>query len=78
MSRNFEAFSEYGRIRSIAKDVDPYALVFENNDKLYVALSTGQRVQADKFKDMKDSTVFYWLQLLFTIKMDLQQACLNQ
>ncbi len=78
MSRNFEAVSEYGRIQSIAKDVDPYALVFENNDKLYVALSTGQRVHADKFKGMKDSTVFYWLQLLFNIKMDLKQACLNQ
>ena len=68
MSKNFEAFTEYGRIRSIAKDVDPYALVFENNDRLYVALSSGQRVQADKFKGMKDSTVFYWLKLLLNIR----------
>ena len=41
MSQNFEAFSEYGRIRSIAKDVDPYSMTFENSNKLYVALSSG-------------------------------------
>ena len=78
MSKDFEAFSEYGRIRRIAKSIDPYSMTFENNNKLYVALSSGQVVAAEKFKSMKDSTVSTWLNLLFTIRMDLKQACLNQ
>ena len=78
MSKDFEAFSEYGRIRRIAKIIDPYSMTFENNNKLYVALSSGQVVAAEKFKSMKDSMVSNWLNLLFTIRMDLKQACLNQ
>ena len=78
MSKDFEAFSEYGRIRRIAKSIDPYSMTFENNNKLYVALSSGQVVAAEKFKDMKDSMVSTWLNLLFTIRMDLKQACLNR
>ena len=78
MSKDFEAFSEYGRIRRIAKSIDPYSMTFEKDNKLYVALSSGQVVAAEKFKSMKDSTVMTWLNLLFTIKMDLKQACLNQ
>lgn len=78
MSKDFEAFSEYGRIRRIAKSIDPYSMTFEKDNKLYVALSSGQVVAAEKFKSMKDSTVLNWLNLLFTVKMDLKQACLNQ
>ena len=78
MSKDFEAFSQYGRIRRIAKSIDPYSMTFENDNKLYVALSSGQVVAAEKFKSMKDSTVMTWLNLLFTIRMDLKQACLNQ
>lgn len=78
MSKDFEAFSEYGRIRRIAKSIDPYSMIFENNNKLYVTLSSGQVVAAEKFKNMKDSMVSNWLKLLFTIRMDLKQACLNQ
>lgn len=78
MSKDFEAFSEYGRIRRIAKSIDPYSMTYENNNKLYVALSSGQVVAAEKFKSMKDSMVSNWLNLLFTIRMDLKQACLNQ
>ena len=78
MSKDFEAFSEYGRIRRIAKSIDPYSMTFENNNNLYVALSSGQVVAAEKFKNMKDSTVSNWLNLLFTIRMNLKQACLNQ
>ena len=78
MSKDFEAFSEYGRIRRIAKSIDPYSMTFEKDNKLYVALSSGQVVAAEKFKSMKDSTVMTWLNLLFTIRMDLKQACLNQ
>ena len=77
MSKDFEAFSEYGRIRRIAKSIDPYSMTFENNNQLYVALSSGQVVAAEKFKSMKDSMVSNWLNLLFTIRMDLRQACLN-
>lgn len=77
MSKDFEAFSEYGRIRRIAKSIDPYSMTFENNNKLYVALSSGQVVAAEKFKIMKDSMISTWLKLLFTIRMDLRQACLN-
>ena len=64
---NFERFQEYGRLRQIAKDADPYALVFEEKEKLYIALSTGQIVRAGKFRHMKDHTVLTWLQLLFNI-----------
>lgn len=78
MSKDFEAFSEYGRIRRIAKSIDPYSMTFEKDNKLYVSLSSGQVVAAEKFKGMKDSTVLNWLNLLFTVKMDLKQACLNQ
>ena len=74
----FENFQQYGRIRNIAKSVDPYSMTFENNNTLYVALSSGQVVAAEKFKNMKDSMVSNWLNLLFTIKMVLKQACLNQ
>ena len=67
----FERFQQYGRIRSIMKTVDEYALLFEHNNHLYVALSTGQTVAADKFAIMPDKVVKDWLQLLFDIKMGL-------
>ena len=69
MSKDFEAFSEYGRIRRIAKSIDPYSMTFENNNKLYVAISSGQTVRAEKFKHMTDAAVKHWLQLLFDIRM---------
>lgn len=68
----FERFQQYGRIRAIMKSVDEYALLFENNGHLYVALSTGQMVAADKFAIMPDKVVKDWLQLLFDIKMGLR------
>ena len=71
-------FLQFGRIREIAKEVDCYSLTFEHDNQLYVALSSGQVVAAEKFKSMKDSMVSNWLNLLFTIRMDLKQACLNQ
>lgn len=74
MSKDFEAFEEYGRIRRIAKSIDPYSMTFENNDQLYVALSTGQTVAADKFSIMSDKAVYDWLHLLFNIKMGLRQT----
>ena len=69
MSKDFEAFSEYGRIRRIAKSIDPYSMTFENNNKLYVALSSGQVVRAEKFQHMTDDTVKHWLKFLFDIRM---------
>ena len=73
MSKDFEAFGEYGRIRRIAKSIDPYSMTFENNDQLYVALSTNQVIAADKFVIMSDKAVHEWLQLLFNIKMGLRR-----
>ncbi len=74
---DFERFKEHGRLREISKKVDPYSLVFENNNHLYVALSTGQSVAADKFHDVSDAAVFSWLTVLFTIGMDKRQKSLS-
>lgn len=68
MSKDFEAFSEYGRIRRIAKSIDPYSMTFEINNKLYVAISSGQTVRAEKFKHMTDDAVRHWLKLLLNIR----------
>lgn len=68
MSKDFEAFSEYGRIRRIAKRIDPYSITFENNGELYVAISSGQTIKAEKFKHMSDDAVNYWLQLLLNVR----------
>ena len=75
---DFERFHEYGRIRSIAKKVDPYSVTIERDNKIYVVLSSKQEISADKFYGMKDATIFGWLKMLFTIKMDKRQACLYQ
>lgn len=66
----FDEFAEFGRIRQIAKDVDPYSMVFrDDTGRMFVALSSGMTIQADKFKSMKDSMVYFWLKMIFTIKM---------
>ena len=75
---DFERFQEYGRIRRIAKKVDPYSLTIERDNKIYVVLSSKQIISADKFHGMRDAAVFGWLNMLFTIKMDKRQACLYQ
>ena len=64
----FENFQQYGRIRNIAKSVDPYSMTFENNDQLYVAISSGQTIRAEKFKHMSDDAVKHWLKLLLNIR----------
>lgn len=64
----FENFQQYGRIRNIAKRVDPYSITFENNGELYVAISSGQTIKAEKFKHMSDNAVNYWLQLLLNVR----------
>ena len=64
----FENFQQYGRIRDIAKRVDPYSITFENKGELYVAISSGQTIKAEKFKHMSDNAVNYWLQLLLNIR----------
>lgn len=74
---DFERFREHGRLREISKKVDPYSLVYENNNHLYVALSTGQSVAADKFHDLSDDAVHNWLKVLFTIGMDKRQQSLS-
>lgn len=64
----FENFLQFGRIRDIAKSVDPYSMTFENNDELYVAISSGQTIRAEKFKHMSDDAVKHWLKLLLNIR----------
>ena len=74
---DFERFQEHGRLRQISKDVDPYSLVFENNNHLYIALSSGQTVSADKFHGMRDFTIYCWLKVLLTIGLDKRQHPLS-
>lgn len=65
---DYENFLQFGRIREIAKRVDPYSITFENNGELYVAISSGQTIKAEKFKHMSDNAVNYWLQLLLNVR----------
>ena len=65
---DYENFLQFGRIRNIAKSVDPYSMTFENNDQLYVAISSGQTIRAEKFKHMSDDAVKHWLKLLLNIR----------
>ncbi len=73
----FERFQEYGRIRSIAKDVDPYSLTFEKDDRLKVALSTGQVIDAENFHHLRDTAVYGYISMIFTIGMDKRQQPLS-
>lgn len=68
MMNDFERFLHYGRMRRVVKSVDRYSCVFEQNKKLYIALSTGQVIGADKFANMSDRAVISWLMLLFLIR----------
>lgn len=65
---DYENFLQFGRIREIAKRIDPYSITFENNGELYVAISSGQTIKAEKFKHMSDNAVNYWLQLLLNVR----------
>ena len=58
----YKNFLQFGRIREIAKSVDPYSMTFENNGELYVA------IRAEKFKHMTDDAVKHWLKLLLNIR----------
>ena len=64
---DFERFQEYGRIRRIAKEVDPYSMTFERDKKLYVAISSGHVIKADKFRTQSDDAVRDWLKLMLDI-----------
>lgn len=61
-------FLQFGRIREIAKEVDCYSLTFEHDNQLYVAISSGQTIRAEKFKHMSDDAVKHWLKLLLNIR----------
>lgn len=74
---DFERFKEYGRLREIAKKVDPYSLTFEQDHKLHIALSTGQVIDAEHFHERSDNAVFGWLTTLFLIGMDKRQKSLS-
>ena len=64
----YNDFVQFGRIRKIAKRIDPYSITFENNGELYVAISSGQTIRAEKFKHMSDDAINYWLKLLLNIR----------
>lgn len=74
---DFERFREHGRLREISKKVDPYSLVFEKANRLYIALSTKQVISADKFQNVSDAALKSWLIVLFTIGMDKRQTSLS-
>lgn len=67
---DYDRFVEYGRLRRISKSVDPYSIVFENHNKLYIALSSGQTVSADHLHERSDNALYGWLTTLFYIGMD--------
>ena len=66
----YEEWLEYGRIRKCAKAVDCYSVLVERGWSLYIYLSTGQEVKADKFKGLKDEAIIGWLTVLYTIGRD--------
>ena len=65
---DFERFRFYGRVHMIVKSVDDYGCVYERNNKIYVALSSGQIIRADKFAGLSDKAVRTWLTLLLNIR----------
>ena len=64
---DYERFVEYGRIRRIAKEVDPYSITFERDNILYVAISSDHVIKADKFKIQSDDAVRDWIKLMLDI-----------
>ena len=70
---DYERFQEYGRLRRISKRVDPYSIVFENHNKLYIALSSGQTVSADHLHERSDNAVYGWLTTIFLIGMETKK-----
>ena len=70
---DYERFQEYGRLRRISKSVDPYSIVFENHNKLYIALSSGQTVSADHLHERSDNAVYGWLTTIFLIGMEIKK-----
>ena len=70
---DYDRFVEYGRLRRISKSVDPYSIVFENHNKLYIALSSGQTVSADHLHERSDNAVYGWLTTIFLIGMETKK-----
>ena len=75
---DYERFQEYGRLRRISKSVDPYSIVFENHNKLYIALSSGQTVSADHLHERSDNAVYGWLTTIFLIGMEIKKNDTHQ
>lgn len=63
----------HGRLRRISKRVDPYSMVFENHNKLYITLSSGQTVNAEPLHERSDHAVFSWLTTIFLIGMETKK-----
>ena len=64
----YEHFLQYGRISNIIKSIDCYSCVFERDNIIYVALSSGQVINAEKFAGLTDNAVRTWLTLLLNIR----------
>ena len=67
-SKEAEHFFFYGRVRKIVKSVDAYSCVFEKNNHIYIALSSGQVINAEKFALISDKAAATWLKLLLNIR----------
>ena len=65
---DYERFQQYGRIRNIVKSIDIYSCVYERDNNIYVALSSGQIIPANKFAGISDNAVRTWLTLLLNIR----------
>ena len=65
---DFERFQEFGRIRQIAKDADKRSVTYEKNRQLYIKLSSGQVIGADKFHGFRDSTIFGYIKMFLSFR----------
>ncbi|MBP5427056.1 MAG: hypothetical protein J6Y29_04110 [Clostridiales bacterium] len=73
LGQKYKDWIEYGRIRKCAKEVDCYSMLVERNNHLFIYLSTGQEIKADKFKGVRDDAIKSWLTVLFTIGMEAKK-----
>ena len=61
---SFESWKQFGRIRETVKKADPAAVVYERNEKIKVLLSTGQEIDAEKFKTHTDEMIIFWIHFI--------------
>ena len=61
---SFESWKQFGRIREAVKKADPAAVVYERNEKMKALLSTGQEIDAEKFRTHTDDMIIFWIHFL--------------